>query len=160
MLQGLARKSQKLAGTLLPEFWREDVAVALREVYGELVNNHKMDLSVWGEIYPDEVLVIASMADQKDLNRIPLSFFISADLGTNQKSEALVKAMVDALGVRFDDYFSNPEWQDHHDAWQEMTLGKHQLFTKSNRENIYLTLQANQILSAAGIDPSGDEYEE
>ncbi len=66
MLQGLARKAQKHAGTVLPEFWSEDVAQALRDIYGDHVAQRGMTLLVWGEVYANEVLVIASMADQKD----------------------------------------------------------------------------------------------
>ncbi len=77
-----------------------------------------------------------------------------------QKPEALLKAMVDALGVRFDDYFADPEWMEFHDAWQVLQVGKVEMFTKSNRENIALTLKANQILSAAGLGPDGDPYDD
>lgn len=160
MLHGLARKEQKKSATPIPDFWKEEVLLALSETYAKECQERKKHFELWGEIFSNEVLLISTLVNSHRPEDSATTFFISSDLGDGQDSKELLKVLVDALGMRFDDYFSQEDWSDYFDSWQEMQIGKNTLFTKSCRENISLTLKANQILSAAGFDSNGESYDD
>jgi hypothetical protein len=55
--------------------------------------------------------------------------------------------MVDLLGHIFDDIFNTEDWSGYVSNWTENKYKNHTFFYKITRENIALTLQANEILS-------------
>lgn len=160
----LARKSHKDAPKDFPEDWLEEVTQILKTVYFDKFKNDSRTFGVWGHIYPSELLLIISLADNFNPASIPTTLFLSVDVDPKVKMKPVLNKLLDASGTFFDTYFRSGQNDDESlylANWDEAEIGKQVFFYKVTRENISQTLEADKLLREDGFfDESLDSDEE
>lgn len=139
-------------GKGLPAEWTEEFVGILTETYAAQSEKDNRFFDVYGQIFDKEFVVIVSYIHHSDQMAAPVSIFISHDTESDSKelSKAL-KALVDLSGHILDDIFSQEDWNEFVPNWTENTFKGHQFHYKITRENISLTLQAEEILKKDGL---------
>ncbi len=142
----LSRKGTKFLIDL-PNEWVDKVQELLHETYQSQLASQDKKFKVFGKLYKDEALVMASLLEANSESSLPTTYFVSIDLEDGQDHTKLLDSLVDSIGAFFDVYFSSPDWMDHQDMWKQEEFKGLDLFVKVNRENVELTIQADQLLN-------------
>jgi hypothetical protein len=141
-----SRKEQKQTPKYLPESWSQEVEGLLASSYEEQLEDERKSFYVFGLTYPDEFVLMATFADVNDSSGIPVTYVASIDIGQNSDMANIVDAIVDSVGVFFDQVFSTDDWSDYQAQWEETTFKGLDFYYRSTRENVALTLEANRLL--------------
>lgn len=146
-----ARLDHDIPPVLFPKDWAESLKQILLKIYGEKCIKDDKTFEVYGFSYPSEVLLIISYVGL-DKFVTPVTIFLSADLSEKTKSEEIMNDMFDSVGVFFDTYFAQNEdsaefWDEYVLDWQEAEYNNQKFFYKVTRENIALTMQADDLLN-------------
>lgn len=139
-------------GVSFPESEIENISRCFEEQFQQLypVSMENKVFQTYGQIFPDELLLIVSLVDEKSTNS-PISFFLSKsitseDIDDSQGAKKALETMVDLVGIFFDEVLSTNGWNNYSLAWVEESYKDLTYYAKSTRENIELTLQANLLL--------------
>jgi len=141
----LSRLEQKKSGIAFPEDWTQPFNLILATQYENDLKKHSMLPSVYAMAYPNEVLLIVTLADPS-CRSIPVSYFASCDLDSKIEPLKQLKILADSVGVFLDQYFSEDEWSYFIDLWTEADLKGLHFYYKIVRENVGLTLEADRLL--------------
>ena len=133
-------------GVLLPKEWIEDTKLALDTRFEAF--SQAYEFFVYGEVHEDELLLIIS-ALSRNIEKSPISFFLSMDIDEKKakKSEKLLITMLNTSELFFEEVFDTDNWNDYTATWLETASENETMQYKVTRENIYLTIEANKILS-------------
>ena len=142
----LSRKEHEQKATHLPEEWRKKVRELLNSTYGNKFDKEKNEFAVFGMTFPAEVVLAVSLVNKKDDNAAPVTYHVSTDLNEKIKADKVVDNLVDSVGIFFDSYFEDPNWNDFFSKWEETEFKGIKIYYKISRENVGLTLLADQIL--------------
>ncbi|MBL7665270.1 MAG: hypothetical protein JNM93_09060 [Bacteriovoracaceae bacterium] len=133
-------------GIDIPAEWQEEIVIILNQTFeAECVAQNK-SFDLYGKIYNDELLIVASWVDNSDTSVLPVSCFLSVDITKETKTDKILDVLVDLAGAFFDEYFSNKDWDDFEPNWQETKHKKDVIYYKVTRENVALSLEAENIL--------------
>lgn len=136
----------------LPAEWTEELTRVLTDTYFQQSEKDNRFFHVYGEIYEKEFVVIVSYLHHDDHLASPITLFISHDVVEDSKKfKTVLKNLVDLSGLIFDDVFSSSDWSDYVTTWTENNYRDQNFFYKITRENISLTLQAEEFLNKDGI---------
>ena len=144
-----ARKNQDLPGTDMPRPWIDKALEVLNSVYITELEKINKKFTIYGVAYPDELLLAIGLLSNNDLDMSTMTLSLSADLENNNEKEMgnLLNNLIDSAGVFFDQFFANPDWNDFDLRWNSFKFKSKTYYYSTSRENIALTLQANQLLS-------------
>ncbi len=131
----------------LPIEWVDKVTELLQDSYRQQLADEGRVFEVYGKIYKGEVLVIASLVNPTEELAIATTYFVSMDLEDGQDHTKLLDSLVDSIGAFFDVFFATKDWMDYQDQWQSEKFKDLDIFYKINRENIGLTIKADQLLN-------------
>lgn len=151
----LARLKSSKVGKPVPQDWCEGLARLLNETYKTQCKQDKRYFDVYGQIFPEEFLVVVSYLLETNEADAPIACFLSCDpdqIDNEKKVKETQLSFVDLAGLFYDEIFSQEEWSEWEPNWQEVTYKNHNYFYKLSRENINLTLEADKLL--------GDDFEE
>lgn len=144
----LSRKEQKDPGIVLPEAWRQKVENVLYNVYQEQCDANEKTFQVHGLTYPDELYLAVGLLNQDKLEIAPVSYIMSMDLDEKNKDpEKYLDTLIDSMGVFFDSYFADENWNDFVSNWTEASYKDLKFFYKVSRENVALSIQAEYLLN-------------
>lgn len=145
----LARKKTSKQGTSIPQDWLESLNRLLNESYKSECKQNGRYFDVYGQVYPDELLVVVSYLSEKDEYLSPITCFLSSEpdqMASVEKVNETQKNFVDLIGLFFDEIFADESWNEFEPNWQEVSHKNQNYFYKITRENINLTLEANKLL--------------
>lgn len=145
----LSRKEQQRPGTQMPDQWRNEVQELLSDLYRDNFDSEIKVFEVYGLTYPDEVMISVSFTDKNNPSSVPVTYQVSADLNEEVGPEKLIKTLVDSVGIFFDDFFTQGQSDsgiEYIARWQEANFKGLDIYYKVSRENIGLTLMANELL--------------
>lgn len=148
---GRYTESHTETGKSLPKEWTESFIGLLTQTYFEQTEKDHRFFDVYGQIYEKEFVVIISYIHHDDHLASPISIFISHDTDNDKKTKDALDKVVNLTGHILDDIFSVEDWSDFIPHWTENDLGENKFFYKITRENIGLTLQAEEILKNEGL---------
>ena len=135
----------------LPNEWTEELTRVLTETYFKQSEKDNRFFDVYGEIYEKEFVVIISYMHHDDQLASPISVFISHDVVDDSKQfKKVLGNLVDLTGLIFDDIFATSDWSDYNSNWTENSYKSGNFFYKITRENVSLTLQAEEFLRREG----------
>lgn len=135
----------------IPNEWTEELTRVLTESYHDQAAKDDKFFDVHGEIYDKEFVVVISYIHLKDSLMSPISVFISHDVVADSKEfKKVLKNLVDLTGLIFDDIFSQEDWSDYNSHWTENAYKDNAFHYKITRENISLTIQAEEFLKKNG----------
>ena len=135
----------------LPTEWTEELTKTLTEAYFDQSEKDKKFFDVYGEIYEKEFVVIVSYIHHEDQMCSPISVFISHDIVDDSKRyKEVLKSLVDLSGEIFDDIFATEKWHDYNSNWTCNKYKGCEFHYKITRENVSLTLQAEEFLGRNG----------
>jgi hypothetical protein len=143
----LSRKEQERLGIILPETWREKVESVLYGVYQQQCDHEKKEFQVYAITYPNELLLTASYYDPQLLEAAPVTYMISMDLNENENPDQYLDTLIDSIGIFFDSYFADSDWNEYQANWQEAEYKQLKFYYKISRENMALSIQAEQLLN-------------
>lgn len=140
------RKEHEKVPNALPDSWKESVMELLGSIYQAELDRRNKSFFLHGVSFSDELFIGISLLDSHDEAIIPTTYQISADLKEKTDSEKLLKTMVDSIGLFFDTFFATPDWSDYQANWEEADIQGSKFFYRVCRENLKLTLEADQLL--------------
>ena len=158
----LARNKKSKSGKVIPQSWSEGVARLMNESYKTECKKQNRYFDVYGQVYPDELLVIASWLSEKDQFASPITLFLSCEadqINSEKKVKETQENYIDLIGLYFDEIFSSEDWDNFEPNWQEVTHKNQTYWYKITRENINATLEANKLLGDDFIDAEEAEEE-
>ena len=141
-----SKNNQEEMGKSLPQSWIDEVHSTLTDVYKNHCITYKKKLEVYGFSYSNELVLIISILDIEDRNKIPVTYTSSVEITAKNQPLQLLHSLVDASGIFLDAYFFAPNWDDYCSHWQETTYQTLKFFYKITRENITLSIQASKLL--------------
>jgi hypothetical protein len=143
--------SEKTVKSPLPHEWTEELIRTLTEAYYVQSEKDNRFFHVHGEIYEKEFVVVVSYIHHDDQMTSPISLFISHDIAKDSKKfKVLLKNLVDLTGEIFDDVFSVEDWSDYTTTWNSNKYKGFEFFYKITRENVSLSIQAEEFLKKNG----------
>ncbi len=151
----LGRKKTSKVGKAIPQDWSEGVARLLNESYSTECKSNGRYFDVFGQIYPEELLMIVSYLSEKDEYMAPITLFITCEpdqINSADKVKTTQVNYIDLAGLFFDEIFSTEDWDEFEPNWQEVSHKNQNYFYKISRENINATIDANKLL--------GDHFED
>lgn len=145
-----SRKSNAKDPKNFPADWIEGFSRLLNSTYKADCTKNQRYFDVFGQIYPEELLVVISYLSDTDPSITPITLFLScetAQMDTEEKVKATQQNFIDLSGLFFDEILKKDEdVVEFEPNWQEVTHNKETYFYKITRENIILTLKANELL--------------
>ncbi|WPU64486.1 hypothetical protein [Peredibacter starrii] len=145
----LARKKTSKQGKSLPSEWLESLNRLLNETYKSECKQNGRYFDVYGQVYPEELLLTVSYLSEKDEYLSPITCFLSCEpdqMATEEKVKETQANFIDIVGLFFDEIFADSEWDEFEPTWQEVSHKNQNYFYKLSRENINLTLEADKLL--------------
>lgn len=144
----LSRKNDDLKAGYLPDNWSQDVETMLGEVYQEYLQNGAK-FRVIGMTFPDEVVLNVTFQSENE-GLSTFSYQVSADLMGKNDPQKLWPKMIDSIGFVLDELFDQikrGELIGYVTEWKKIEFQKEEFYFKITREDIELTLKANQLLA-------------
>ena len=142
----LSRKNHEEAGTNLPSEWIAQVLETLNKVYLKELSVRSKKFEAFGKTFPDEMLLIVSLLDQDTESSIPTTIMISVDLFSQKKIANTINNLIDSIGIFYDQYFNDESWNSYVLNWTESDYKNTTFYYKITRENMSLTLAADELL--------------
>ncbi|HXH32379.1 MAG TPA: hypothetical protein VNJ01_16380 [Bacteriovoracaceae bacterium] len=158
----ITRKKSSKDGKSVPQDWVEGVSQLLNETYETVCKKNQKYFDVYGRVYPQEFLVVVSFLSETDPNLLPVTLFLSCDedqLKTKDKVKETQNNYIELIGLFFDEIFADPEWDQFEPNWQEVSHKHQNYFFKISRENIILTIKADELLGENFEDAELDDEE-
>ena len=150
------RKSKTSTAKNFPAEWIEGFSRLLNNTYKSDCTKNKRYFDVFGQIHPEELLVVVSYLSEVDESLTPVTLFLSCDtqhMSSEEKVKETQKNYIELAGLFFDEILNKgDEAIDFEPTWQEVTHNKETYFYKLTRENINLTLRANELLGPEFLD--------
>ncbi len=144
-------EDEKIIRKPLPNEWTEELTKVLTETYFDQSEKDNRFFDVYGEIYEKEFVVIISYIHHEDQLKSPISIFISHEVVEDSKQfKSTLKNLVDLSGHILDDVFATNDWSEYNSNWTENKFRGNNFYYKITRENVSLTLQAEQFLAKNG----------
>ena len=143
----LSRKEQERLGIILPDKWRQKVESVLYNVYQKNCDADKKEFQVYAITYPNELLLTAGYFNPERLDEAPVTYMISMDLNEQEDPNQYLDTLIDSIGLFFDGYFADADWNDYQAHWEEGEYKKLKFHYKVSRENMALSIQAEQLLN-------------
>ncbi|MCF8059464.1 MAG: hypothetical protein K9K67_09220 [Bacteriovoracaceae bacterium] len=144
----LSRKEQLKPGSILPAKWAEKVESVLYGVYKDQCVQQNKTFQVHGLTYPDELFLAVGLFNPKELLMAPVTYVISMDLDDkNQDPGKYLDTLIDSMGIFFDSYFADSDWNDYISNWTEAKYKDLEFQYKVSRENIALSIKAEALLN-------------
>jgi len=141
-----SRKIQGQEHNKLPLDWLNELSELLNTTYREQCDKKNKSFLVLGHTFPNEVVLIVSFLDEGSLSSIPITLVLSADVDEKTKSDKLLEVLVEFVGIFFDQVFSIEDWDDYNSNWEMEIVKKYEIHYLISRENILLTMKADEIL--------------
>ncbi len=153
----LARKPESTQGVALPVEWSDSVSRLLNQTYQDNCDAQKRSFDVFGQIYPEELLVIVAFLPKGESTESATTLFLSCDktdMASAEKARATQETFVDLAGLFFDEIFATEDWSEWEPNWQPVEWKGKSYYYKLTRENVSLSLEADRLLKEAGFDPN------
>lgn len=156
----LGRLKTSKTGNALPSDWSESLSRLLNETYKSECKKNNRYFDVYGQVYPEELLLTVSYLHETDPGQAPITIFLTCDpdqIATPDKVKKTQGDYLELAGLFFDEIFANSEWKEFEPTWQEVTHNNQNYHYKITRENVNLTLEANRLLGEEFADVEFDE---
>lgn len=144
-----SRKNQESPGKAIPLEWQKDVQKLLETTFSVELGKIPYYFDTYGKIYQDELLMVASLTPNNP-NFGPVSCFVSIDNPTEKTVKKFLDLMVDFIGDFFETYFQSEDWNDYAPRWQEIEYNGEDIHYKVTRENLSLSMKAEELLNGSG----------
>lgn len=152
MILGRYSESLLSEGNILPAEWTETFVGLLTETYFKQSEKDRRFFDVYGKVFDEEFVVVVSYIHHDDHLAAPYSVFISHDIvPDDKKMKKTLDQVVTLAGHIFDDIFSSEDWNEFIPHWTENQFDESVFFYKITRENIGLTIQAEELLKNDGV---------
>ena len=144
----LSKKEQDKPGILLPAQWCKKVEGVLTSTYQVKCDAISKKFQVHGITYPNELFLAVGLFDPENLLEAPVTYVVSLDLENNKNEpETYLDTLIDSMGIFFDSYFADADWNDYQAVWSEAEYKKLKFHYKVSRENLALSIQAESLLN-------------
>lgn len=145
-----ARNTSSQNPQSFPAEWIEGFSRLLNSTYKSDCTKNQRYFDVFGQIFPEELLIVVSYLSEVDEAMTPITLFLSCDkeqMDSEEKVKKTQKNFIDLAGLFFDEVLSKGDDAiDFEPTWQEVTHNKETYHYKLTRENVSLTLKANELL--------------
>lgn len=140
-----------------PAQWSENANLLINDHYSDFFQENDLLCETYAFQFSSESVVVFSLLPTgKDRSLSPISICISYDHQKDERPKDLSKKLdelVNLAGLVIEDYsktLENPEEGPYFAQWTKQDLKGHEFYVKVSREDISLTLQAEEILKKGG----------
>lgn len=135
---------------IIPSEWTDKFKQTLLKIYGDKCLKDDKTFEIYAFTYPEEVLLIVSYLGL-DQFVLPVTLFLSADLKADENPKNTLDILCDSVGIFYDHYFAVNEnideiFDEYLYEWDKEEIKNIEVYFKVTRENVGLTLAANQLL--------------
>lgn len=157
----LARKTTSTDYRPIPLEAKEQITNLLTEAYEDLLTGGQKIIDVYGLIYAEEFLLALTVMDQEGRSLIPRSLLLSVDFDqTKSDFQDLLPILLEgcdaflgqALNWSDEDLFNEESESPYLGLWTEESVKNTTIYSKVTRENIALTLMADEILKEENLN--------
>ncbi len=141
-----SRKQQDQELINLPSEWLSDLTDLLNTTYRDQCNKGDKTFLALGHTFPNEVILIISFLDERNLSSVPITVLLSVDLDKKSDSKKILENLVEFVGIVFDEIFSQEDWNDYNSIWEKESLGECEIYYMISRENVILSMKADELL--------------
>ena len=143
-----SRKNSESNGVEIDHEWAEEITNLLTSAYSKQCRETGNTFQVFGNIFADEILFIASFANNLSLEKSPITLMLSLDINEEEakKAKEILTSLVDVTGSIFDQIFADDDFYEYEINWQKESFNGKDIHFKITRENVALTYQANALL--------------
>ncbi len=142
----LSRNNHDQKGTALPQEWINDSCQLLEAAFKGKFSPEKNRFFVFGQTFQNEIFIAVSLLDKLDESQLPVTYCISCDIKPDQNNSKLLQHMIDSTGIFFDSFFGTTDWNEYCSNWTKFNYKGFELYYIVTRENIDLTLKADELL--------------
>ena len=142
----LSRHNEEAVGSNLPKEWLENVKATIEDAYQGLLTKNQKSLEVYGEIHKAEVAVAFSLIDNNDPRGAAITLMTSGDLKEKEDPKKTLDQILNSCGEFFDLILTSENEDFFQPNWIKTTFSKDNFFFKITRENIGVSIVANEIL--------------
>lgn len=146
----IERKNHEKSGKELPRTWAVPFRKTLNDIYKEECKQHDREFEVFGLLFEDELLLAVSYTNMEKEQGAPVSCLLSSDIGGSETQvDEILKELTDLASLVVDDVIQDfsSDSLEYSARWLETEFRNHKYFYRISRENVLLTLAANQILA-------------
>lgn len=140
-----SRKEQDSHGAPLPQDWLDELQASLQEHYQAECQDKQGEFKTHGQLYQSELVLIITFNQAKQQRTV--SCFLSCDLGPKEATKKVLYSLVDLAGHFYNDFFSDQDWNDFSTSWEKIQYQKRDVYYRVSREDVELTLLANELLA-------------
>lgn len=142
----LSRKNENSSGQSLPQEWIQEIEDLLNSTYQEQISVKNLKFKIIGKTYPNEIFLSVSLLEKTKTSILPINLMLSCDINTSDPLKNILDMMVDSIGAIFDKILDSDDWNDYQVNWQKETVTNIDLYYKISREDIELSIQADEII--------------
>lgn len=124
----------------------EEISEILNYVYKKKCDQTNKTIEIYGQTFKTELIMAVSVVDKDDETLIPSTYIVSADIG-NERQSKILDAIVDSAGIFLEQFLNREEWDDYSSNWTEEKIRDVKIYYQITRENIKLSLLADQLLN-------------
>lgn len=124
----------------------EEISEILSFVYAEKASAKNLAIEVYGQIFDTEVVLAVSLLSPHDESAAPITYLASVEIAEESRYEKVLDALVDSAGLFLEQFFNDQEWDDFNGNWTEVEVKGVNIHYLTSRENIKLSLMADELL--------------
>lgn len=124
----------------------EEISEILNFVYKDKCEQTNKEIEVYGKTYETELLIAISVLEKDDELAIPATYIASAEIGA-QKQNKILDAIVDSAGIFIEQYLTSSHWDGYIANWTEEEVKGVVIHYQVTRENVKLSIMADQLLN-------------
>jgi hypothetical protein len=144
-------ESQLSVGKSLPTEWIESFVGLLTQTYFTQTEKDHRFFDVYGQIFAQEIVFVISYIHHDDHLAAPITIYLSHEIVDDKVTKQALEKVVNLTGHILDDIFSQEDWNEFVPNWTENDYDKIPFHYKITRENVGLSLQAEEILKKDGL---------
>ena len=142
----LSRHNEEAVGAKLPQEWLENVRRTVNDSYQGLLTKNNMSLEVYGEIHPGEVAIAFSLIESDDPKGAAITLMTSGDLQEKEDPKSILDQILNSCSEFFDLILTSENEDFFQPNWIQTNFVKNNFYFKITRENIGLSIIANELL--------------
>ncbi|MCB9091874.1 MAG: hypothetical protein H6621_02905 [Halobacteriovoraceae bacterium] len=155
-----SRKSANSSGASFPEKWQDKTSLNFNEYFQGKYKLENYFFQAFGYIYESEITIILSLIP-KETSMSSITLFISKEVDSKLKNnpaklEKIKDTILDIQGIIFDEVLKDLENVPYSHEWIDYTYKKEKYHYKLTRENVELTLKAEEWLAEDSKSPKND----
>ncbi len=142
--------SEDETGIDLPRKWCLALRTSLNEIFEEQIRPEKKEFEVFGKVFSKEIVLAVTLLNREREDLLPITSLISKEQNESGADKKILDDMANISTLLFEELLdtNTAELEEplYSPNWLETEYEKKQFHYKVTRENVLLTLAADELL--------------